>query len=68
MEKTTNRQILFLFGTLVLLALVCATGNTNFNAKHLMKHGYLGTGAQSAGFISQFLTFMILYDNLIPIR
>ena len=66
MEKTTNRQILFLFGTLIVLALVSAGGSANFNADKLQKSYYLNQGF--SGFGNQFLTFIILYNNLIPIR
>ncbi|XP_057312716.1 probable phospholipid-transporting ATPase IA isoform X2 [Hydractinia symbiolongicarpus] len=66
-DRMTNIQILFLFGLLLLLALLSAIGNTVWTNKH-KSAWYLGFGdmkAQNFGFT--FLTFFILYNNLIPI-
>jgi len=66
LDKETNTQIIFLFFILVFLALVSAIANVMLlktDAKHTE---YIGPEAD-AGFGKQFITFFILYNNLIPI-
>jgi len=67
-DHMTNIQILFLFGLLLVLALMCAIGNTVWMGDHRDTDWYLGFDslkAQNFGFT--FLTFFILFNNLIPI-
>ncbi|XP_066918904.1 probable phospholipid-transporting ATPase IA isoform X1 [Clytia hemisphaerica] len=66
-DHTTNLQILFLFGLLITLAFFSAIGSIVWTSDH-EKDWYFGfqeTSAQNFGFT--FLTFFILYNNLIPI-
>ncbi|KAJ2370861.1 aminophospholipid translocase [Coemansia sp. RSA 2610] len=68
-EKTTNRQIIFLFVILLLLAVLSAVGSQVLTSRNRDQLAYLmlpdGEGAKS--FVKNILTFIILYNNLIPI-
>ena len=68
LDKETNTQILFLFFILVGLALISALANVILSGNG-DNHSYIGLGLESSGsgFGYQFLTFFILYNNLIPI-
>ena len=63
-DKITNYQIIFLFILLVAIALASALGNY-FIQNHISEHSYLPD--TDTNFFLQFLTFFILYNNLIPI-
>ena len=63
-DKITNYQIIFLFIILLVIALASALGNYLIQ-KDMNKHSYLAT--KDGNFFLQFLTFFILYNNLIPI-
>ncbi|KAJ1816443.1 aminophospholipid translocase, partial [Coemansia sp. RSA 2598] len=68
-EKTTNRQIIFLFIILILLAVMSALGSqimTSRNSDQLA-YLYLPAGEGAKTFVKNILTFIILYNNLIPI-
>uniref|UniRef100_A0A667WYK5 Phospholipid-transporting ATPase n=1 Tax=Myripristis murdjan TaxID=586833 RepID=A0A667WYK5_9TELE len=67
-ERITNFQILVLFGCLLAISLVCSIGQTIWkyqygNAAWYMDLNYGG----AANFGLNFLTFIILFNNLIPI-
>ncbi|KAJ8014650.1 hypothetical protein DPEC_G00017840 [Dallia pectoralis] len=67
-ERITNFQILVLFGCLLAISLVCSIGQTIWkfqygNAAWYMDLNYGG----AANFFLNFLTFIILFNNLIPI-
>ncbi|KXJ22396.1 phospholipid-transporting ATPase IA [Exaiptasia diaphana] len=67
-DHTTNIQILFLFGLLMVLALFSTIGFYVWTGDHGDTHWYLGykeLPPQNYGLT--FLTFIILYNNLIPI-
>ncbi|KAJ2821011.1 aminophospholipid translocase, partial [Coemansia erecta] len=68
-EKTTNRQIIFLFVILLLLAVLSALGSQILTSRNRDQLSYLmlpeGEGAKT--FVKNILTFIILYNNLIPI-
>ncbi|KAJ2782664.1 aminophospholipid translocase [Coemansia javaensis] len=68
-EKTTNRQIIFLFIILVVLSVLSALGSQILTSRNRDKLAYLllpkGEGAKT--FVKSILTFIILYNNLIPI-
>ncbi|KAJ2358950.1 aminophospholipid translocase, partial [Coemansia sp. RSA 2611] len=68
-EKTTNRQIIFLFLILILLAVMSALGSQIMTSRNRSQLSYLylpdGEGAKT--FVKNILTFIILYNNLIPI-
>eukprot|EP00079_Xenopus_tropicalis_P021843 XP_012813389.1 PREDICTED: phospholipid-transporting ATPase IB [Xenopus tropicalis] len=67
-EKVTNVQILVLFGILLVMALVSSVGALLWNWKYEGTNWYLGDiDAVSTNFGYNLLTFIILYNNLIPI-
>ncbi|KAF9360352.1 hypothetical protein BGX26_009704 [Mortierella sp. AD094] len=67
-EKMTNVQIIFLFGILLAMSLASAIGNLVINNRDIEKHSYIETSKTSVGdFVKNILTFLILYNNLIPI-
>jgi len=67
LEKVMNYQIIFLFLILVTISLISA-GVNKIQSTNGEKHTYLTT-EKNAGdnFFLNFLTFFILYNNLIPI-
>ncbi|RWS29547.1 putative phospholipid-transporting ATPase IA-like protein [Leptotrombidium deliense] len=65
-EKTTNTQILLLFGILLLIGAISTIFSMVWSANN--QHWYIGkTDDLSTNFAFTFLTFIILYNNLIPI-
>ncbi|KAK2169777.1 hypothetical protein LSH36_7g16091 [Paralvinella palmiformis] len=67
-EKVVNRQILMLFIVLIALSLICTIASEVWTAKSLNSHWYLGYREMDpSNFGYNFLTFIILYNNLIPI-
>ncbi|KAK1175318.1 putative phospholipid-transporting ATPase IA isoform X3 [Acipenser oxyrinchus oxyrinchus] len=67
-ERITNMQILILFGCLLGISLVCAIGQTIWKGKHGDGAWYMDLNYGGAGnFGLNFLTFIILFNNLIPI-
>jgi phospholipid-transporting ATPase len=67
-EKITNRQILLIFGILLLICLVSATASQvwkNQNSDHWYLSGL--EDKLSSNYFFVLLTFIILYNNLIPI-
>uniref|UniRef100_H0X7B0 Phospholipid-transporting ATPase n=1 Tax=Otolemur garnettii TaxID=30611 RepID=H0X7B0_OTOGA len=67
-ERITNVQILILFCILIAMSLVCSVGAAIWNGRHSGKDWYLDLhygGANNFGL--NFLTFIILFNNLIPI-
>ncbi|KAG8453626.1 hypothetical protein GDO86_000310 [Hymenochirus boettgeri] len=67
-ERITNIQILLLFCTLITISLVCSVGSVIWNSQHGENDWYLNLnygGASNFGL--NFLTFIILFNNLIPI-
>uniref|UniRef100_A0A8C1L9H5 Phospholipid-transporting ATPase n=1 Tax=Cyprinus carpio TaxID=7962 RepID=A0A8C1L9H5_CYPCA len=60
-ERITNFQILVLFGCLLAISLVCSIGQT------IWKYQYGNDVALISNFGLNFLTFIILFNNLIPI-
>lgn len=66
-DHMTNIQILFLFGLLLALALLSAIGNTVWTNKHEYDWYFGFSSMDSQNFGLTFLTFFILYNNLIPI-
>ncbi|XP_065347057.1 probable phospholipid-transporting ATPase IA isoform X1 [Cloeon dipterum] len=68
LDKVTNSQVLILFGLLVGLCFVSAVFNAIWNSVNAEKHIYLAIGdVVSTNFVYNLLTFIILYNNLIPI-
>ena len=67
MDKITNNHIYFLFATLITIAL----GSTAFSEAQKSdgeNHNYIDTADTAVpNFFMNFLTFFILYNNLIPI-
>jgi len=68
LDKETNTQIIFLFIILVGLSFISAVANEILK-NNGEEHGYIGlkSEATGTGFGWQFITFFILYNNLIPI-
>ncbi|KAJ1950314.1 aminophospholipid translocase, partial [Linderina pennispora] len=68
-EKTTNRQIIFLFFILVLLAVMSALGSQVLTSRNRdqLYYLYLSGDGGAKQFVKNILTFIILYNNLIPI-
>ncbi|XP_063285693.1 phospholipid-transporting ATPase IB isoform X2 [Pelobates fuscus] len=67
-EKVTNMQILVLFCILLVMALVSSVGALLWNRKYEQTNWYLDNNeAISNNFGYNLLTFIILYNNLIPI-
>ncbi|XP_048480918.1 probable phospholipid-transporting ATPase IA isoform X3 [Plutella xylostella] len=67
-DKQTNTHILMLFFILIGLSLLSALCNEIWLSRRTQRDWYIGlTEAQSQHFGYNFLTFLILYNNLIPI-
>jgi len=67
-DIVTNYQIIFLFVILVVLSLVSAIGNLMQNNNDESHEFYIKADENiNSGFGWQFITFFILYNNLIPI-
>ncbi|BEI85482.1 hypothetical protein CcaverHIS002_0508830 [Cutaneotrichosporon cavernicola] len=70
-EKQVNRQILYLFALLLLMSLVSAIGNCIRMWFFSDQDWYLDLGQgmpnKARQFVENILTFIILYNNLIPI-
>jgi phospholipid-transporting ATPase len=56
-----------LFLILIILCLISATFNTIYNAQVFDSHWYLGITEEGKNFAYNLLTFIILFNNLIPI-
>nr|XP_032811396.1 phospholipid-transporting ATPase IA isoform X1 [Petromyzon marinus] len=67
-DRVTNLQILLLVVTLLLMALASAIGSSIWTSAHWKGDWYLGFRDNApSNFGFNFLTFIILYNNLIPI-
>uniref|UniRef100_A0A671XQG0 Phospholipid-transporting ATPase n=1 Tax=Sparus aurata TaxID=8175 RepID=A0A671XQG0_SPAAU len=72
-ERITNFQILVLFGCLLAISLVCSIGQTIWKYQYGNDAWYMDLNCKSpdnggaANFGLNFLTFIILFNNLIPI-
>uniref|UniRef100_A0A8C4S7P0 Phospholipid-transporting ATPase n=1 Tax=Erpetoichthys calabaricus TaxID=27687 RepID=A0A8C4S7P0_ERPCA len=67
-ERVTNIQILVLFCILLVMALVSSVGSSHLEQTHTEVDWYLSRAADiSNNFWYNLLTFIILYNNLIPI-
>ncbi|KAF9183871.1 hypothetical protein BGZ51_003705 [Haplosporangium sp. Z 767] len=67
-EKMTNIQIIFLFSILLVMSLVSAAGNMIITNKNVAQLSYIEAATSSLSeFGLNILTFLILYNNLIPI-
>lgn len=67
-EKIVNTQTLMLFVVLLALSLISAIANEIWTAYIVKDHWYLGfQGFEATNFFYSLLTFIILYNNLIPI-
>lgn len=65
-DRLTNSQTLNLFGILLLIAAISTLANFAWTKSN--EHWYLkGTNYDSSNILFTFLTFFILYNNLIPI-
>ncbi|XP_074026035.1 ATPase phospholipid transporting 8A1 isoform X3 [Leptinotarsa decemlineata] len=66
-DKLTNVQILLLFGVLFVMCLLCSIFNVIWINKHASTDWYIGLEGSSHNFLYNLLTFLILFNNLIPI-
>ncbi|KAF8927612.1 hypothetical protein BGZ58_010284 [Dissophora ornata] len=67
-EKMTNVQIIFLFCLLLAMSVASAIGNMVLTNKNIVELSYLDMAPSSwSDFGLNILTFLILYNNLIPI-
>ncbi|XP_021417217.1 phospholipid-transporting ATPase IA isoform X3 [Oncorhynchus mykiss] len=69
-ERITNFQILLLFGCLLAISLVCSIGQTIWKYQYGNAAWYMDLNSPDGGaanFGLNFLTFIILFNNLIPI-
>ncbi|KAG0088539.1 hypothetical protein BGZ92_006041 [Podila epicladia] len=67
-EKMTNVQIIFLFGILLAMSLASAIGNMVITNNNIDQLAYIGLKKSTmSDFGLNILTFLILYNNLIPI-
>ncbi|XP_049826027.1 probable phospholipid-transporting ATPase IA isoform X3 [Aethina tumida] len=67
-DKLTNIQIILLFGVLAVMCIICTVFNMLWTRHHGSKEWYIGledSGVDNVLFT--FLTFLILFNNLIPI-
>ncbi|XP_076273311.1 ATPase phospholipid transporting 8A1 isoform X3 [Rhynchophorus ferrugineus] len=65
-DKMTNLQILLLFGLLFVMCLICTIFNAIWTSANGKKHFYIGLD-DTENVLYTFLTFLILFNNLIPI-
>ncbi|KAJ3084089.1 hypothetical protein HDU99_003498 [Rhizoclosmatium hyalinum] len=68
-ERMVNTQIVFLFLILVGMATICALGTLNRSLNSPFEQDVIMVNVAQAPYmvLSNFLTFMILYNNLIPL-
>ncbi|XP_014280434.1 probable phospholipid-transporting ATPase IA isoform X2 [Halyomorpha halys] len=67
-DRITNHQVLMLFFLLILLCIISALCNELWTRQHSKKHWYIAlSGHIGKNFAYNLLTFIILYNNLIPI-
>ncbi|KAJ8950664.1 hypothetical protein NQ314_007794 [Rhamnusium bicolor] len=66
-DKLTNVQILLLFGLLFVMCLMCSIFNVLWNNARAKSDWYIGLEDSSQNFLYNLLTFLILFNNLIPI-
>ncbi|XP_054886370.1 phospholipid-transporting ATPase IA isoform X6 [Poeciliopsis prolifica] len=67
-ERITNFQILVLFGCLLAISLICSVGQTIWKYQYGDDAWYMDLNyGGAANFGLNFLTFIILFNNLIPI-
>ncbi|XP_022914487.2 probable phospholipid-transporting ATPase IA [Onthophagus taurus] len=66
-DKLTNYQILLLFLILLIMCTVCTIGSTIWTNWHLDYDWYIGLNDISHNIAFNFLTFIILFNNLVPI-
>lgn len=67
LDELANQQILIMFGVLLLVCIVSGVGNTIWRKHHAPRDWYLKPFLDDQHFGFSFLTFFILYNNLIPI-
>ncbi|XP_017784427.1 PREDICTED: probable phospholipid-transporting ATPase IA isoform X2 [Nicrophorus vespilloides] len=66
-DKLTNVQILLLFGILLVMCLICSICNEIWSNAHASTDWYIALEAIPQNFAYNLLTFVILFNNLIPI-
>ena len=68
-DVLTNRQVGFIFLCQITLCVAAAIGLATFSSSSVKYHWYLASESENAGLTALvgFLTFLILFNNLIPI-
>lgn len=66
-DKLTNYQILLLFVILLVMSTICTLGNIFWTRNHLDTDWYIGLNDISHNVAYNLLTFIILFNNLVPI-
>ncbi|KAI4463660.1 putative phospholipid-transporting atpase [Holotrichia oblita] len=66
-DKLTNYQILLLFIILLVMSTICTLGNIFWTRNHLDSDWYIGLNNISHNVAYNLLTFIILFNNLVPI-
>jgi len=67
-ERTTNTQIYYLLVILIIASLASTIGSILWEQANAKKHDwYIGRGYGNSSFFFIFLTFVIVYNNLVPI-
>ena len=67
LDELANRQIIIMFGVLLIVCIISGVGNTIWRKNHAPRDWYLKPFLDDQHFGFSFLTFFILYNNLIPI-
>jgi phospholipid-transporting ATPase len=67
LDEFANRQIVIMFGVLLIVCVISGTGNAIWRQFHTSRDWYLHPFLENQNFGFNFLTFFILYNNLIPI-
>ncbi|CAG9857925.1 unnamed protein product [Phyllotreta striolata] len=66
-DRMTNTQILLLFGVLFLMCVICSIFNIFWTNKHTKTDWYIGLKDVQQSYFYTFITFLILFNNLVPI-
>ncbi|CAH1113541.1 unnamed protein product [Psylliodes chrysocephalus] len=66
-DKMTNTQILLLFGVLFTMCVICCIFNVFWTNQHTKTDWYIGLEDVTQSYFYTFITFLILFNNLVPI-
>ncbi|PRP77783.1 putative phospholipid-transporting ATPase IA [Planoprotostelium fungivorum] len=66
-EQTANKQIVYMLILLIAISILCTIGYAGWLRRNSRDHWYLELERNGSGAFMAFLTFVILYNNFIPI-